>query len=93
MIHGLNKLPSAALSLGLLIAGLLHSGCGQGEDQAIVNKKLVGTKAVLTAFCRCRRQTIDMRQLRNYESVQRCKSTAFGVDRPGITYLVSLMKS
>ena len=84
MIHGPNKLPSAALSLCLLIAGLLHSGCGQGEDQAIVNKKLVRTKAVPDGVLAVvGDRTIDMRQLRNYESeIQPVhKSTAFGVDR------------
>ena len=67
-----------------MIAGLLHSRCGQGEDQAIVNKKLVGTKAVPDGVLAVvGDRTIDMRQLRNYESeIQPVhKSTAFGVDR------------
>ncbi|MEC7226610.1 MAG: hypothetical protein VXW00_07050, partial [Candidatus Latescibacterota bacterium] len=62
MIHGLNKLPSATISIGLLIAVLLHSGCGQGEDQAIVNKKLVGTKVVPDGILAVvGDRTIDMR--------------------------------
>lgn len=84
MIHGLNKLHSATLSLGLLIAALLHSGCGQGEDQGIVNKKLAGTKVVPDGVLAVvGDRTIDMRQLRDYESeIQPVhKSTALGVDR------------
>ena len=84
MIHGLKKLPRQQFTRPIDCRTAFYSGCGQEEDQTIINKKLVGTKAVPDGVLAVvGDRTIDMRQLREYEAeIQPVhKSTALGIDR------------